>query len=265
MRDTVGVHALAARLLAELPDVPHWIETRAMLRSPHVQLFAGPSLEDGVVVRLHHGAMVAVSVVGHPHATALASALDGITPMTPVVAQEDNAAHVGQLLKEIGAALDGRTWSAEPMRFHTLAASPPLTPLEPGASIRLLTAGDTLDHLPSGLRHEMTHARLDFPTGAAFVDGRPVSFCYGCFTSETLWDVSIDTLEEYRGRGLAAHTVRFMIDRMHEDRLVPIWGALESNRTSLRLAARLGFTAAVPGNVVFSRGSWAYLTGGYDF
>jgi GNAT superfamily N-acetyltransferase len=258
-------HDVAARLLAELPDVSRWIETRAMLRSPHVQLFAGPSFEEGVVVRRHDGAMVAVSVVGRPHTTALAAALDGITPMTPVVAQEDNALHVGQLLREIGPEGDGRRWSAEPMLFHTLAATPALRPLEAGASIRLLTANDVLDHLPPGLRHEITHARLDYPTGAAFVDGRPVSFCYGCFTSETLWDVSIDTLEEYRGRGLAAHTVRFMIDRMHEDGLEPIWGALESNRTSLRLAARLGFTTPVQGNLVFSRGPWAYLTGGYTF
>jgi GNAT superfamily N-acetyltransferase len=261
----LGTDDVAARLLAELPDVPRWIETRAMLRSPHVQLFAGPSFEDGVVVRLLHGAMVAVSVVGRPVAAALAPALDGITPMTPIVAQAENAAHVGQLLREIGRVHDGRQWSAEPMVFQTLASAPPLRPLEPGASIRLLTGSDALDHLPPGLHHEMTHARLDFPTGAAFVDERPVSFCYGCFTSESLWDVSIDTLEEYRGRGLAAHLVRFMIDRMREDRLEPIWGALGSNGTSLRLAKRLGFTTLVQGNIVFSCGPWAYLTGGYNF
>jgi GNAT superfamily N-acetyltransferase len=261
----IDTRDVAARLLAALPDVPHWIETRAMLRSPHVQLFAGPSFDEGVVVRLLHGAMVAVSAIGRPHATALASALAGITPMTPIVAQEDNADHVAQLLKEIGPAHGGLQWSAEPMRFHTLAAAPPLPLLEPGASIRLLTPSDALDHLPSGLRHEITHARIDYPTGAAFVGGVPVSFCYGCFASESLWDVSIDTLEEYRRRGLAAHVVRFMIDRMRDDRLEPIWGALESNGTSLRLAARLGFTTPVQGNIVFSRGPWAYLTGGYNF
>src|SRR5262245_6812817 len=111
MPDTFGIHALAARLLAELPDVPRWIETRAMLRSPHVQLFAGPSFDDGVVVLLLHGAMVAVSVIGRPQVTALASALNGITPMTPVVAQQEDAAHVGRLLKEIGPAHGGLEWS----------------------------------------------------------------------------------------------------------------------------------------------------------
>ena len=37
----------ALRLLAELPDVPRWIEARAILRSPHAQLFAGPVPADG--------------------------------------------------------------------------------------------------------------------------------------------------------------------------------------------------------------------------
>lgn len=262
---TLDTRDVATRLLAQLPDVPCWIETRSMLLSPHVQLFAGVTLDDGIVVRMLHDAMVAVSVVGRPHAPALASALDGITPMTPVVTQQDNAAHVGELLKEVGPPHDGRGWSAERMLFHTLAATPSLPPLAPDASIRLLTPNDSLDHLPPGLLHEITHARPLFPTGAAFVDGLPVSFCYGCFTSESLWDVSIDTLETHRGRGLAAHVVRFMIDRMRDERLEPTWGALESNGTSLRLAARLGFTAPVQGNVVLSRGPWAYLTGGYDF
>ena len=262
MLDTRDV---AARLLTALPDVPRWIETRSMLLSPHVQLFAGVTFDEGIVVRLLHEAMVAVSVVGRPHAAALAAALDGITPMTPVVAQQDNAVHVGELLKAVGPSLDGRGWSAERMLFHTLGATPSLAPLEAAASIRLLTLNDSLEHLPPGLRHEITHARLMCPTGAAFVDGSPVSFCYGCFVSESLWDVSIDTLETHRGRGLAAHLVRFMIDRMREDGLAPIWGALESNGASRRLATRLGFTTPVLGNIVFSRGPWAYLTGGYNF
>ena len=58
---TLDMRDVAAQLLTTLPDVPCWIETRSMLRSPRVQLFAG------------------------------------ITPMTPVVTQPDNAAHVGEL------------------------------------------------------------------------------------------------------------------------------------------------------------------------
>ena len=257
----VDTHDLAARLLAQLPDEPRWIETRAILRSPHAQLFAGPVIADGVAARLLHGAMSVVAVVGRPPASALAAALDGTTPMTPVVAQPENASDVAARLAESGSP-DGGEWRRERMLFHTLTAVPALPPLAGGVTIRLLTGGDALEHLPPGLRHEMTHARAMTATAAAFVDGVAASFCYACFTSESLWDVSIDTLEEYRGRGVAAHVVRFMIDHLRRDRLEPTWAALESNTASLRLAARLGFTP-VDGNVVFSRGPWAYLTRGY--
>jgi GNAT superfamily N-acetyltransferase len=108
----------------------------------------------------------------------------------------------------------------------------------------------------------MSHARAMTETAAAFVDGVAASFCYACFKSEALWDVSIDTLDSHRGHGLAAHVVRFLIDRLRGERLEPMWGALESNTSSLRLAAKLGFTPS-GANVVFSRGPWAYLTLGY--
>jgi RimJ/RimL family protein N-acetyltransferase len=75
-----------------------------------------------------------------------------------------------------------------------------------------------------------------------------------------LWDVSIDTLEEHRGRSLGAAAVRFMIEYMRGEGRDPVWGALESNRASLRLAAKLGFVP-VDRIVVFSRGRWALLTG----
>ena len=42
----------------------------------------------------------------------------------------------------------------------------------------------------------------------------------------------------------------------------PVWGALASNTPSLRLAAKLGFVP-VDEIVVFSKGAWAYLTGGF--
>ena len=259
----IDTQHVAARLLADLPDVPRWIETRAMLRSPHVQVVGGPTVADGVVVRLFHGAMSVVSAIGRPPADAIAAALDGTTTMTPLIAQDDDAAGVERSLGEIGPAPDGREWRRERVSFHSLGTFPELPPLDDDVSIRLLASGDALDHVPPGLRHELTHARAMTATAAAFVGGVPASFCYPCFTTESLWDVSIDTLEPYRRRGLAAHVVLFMIEHMRRRQLEPIWGALESNGPSLRLAARLGFTP-VDVNIVFSRGPWAYLTGGYD-
>jgi RimJ/RimL family protein N-acetyltransferase len=68
-----------------------------------------------------------------------------------------------------------------------------------------------------------------------------VSFCYVAWETETLWDVSIDTLPSYRGRGLAVPAVFYLVALMKEKRKQAVWGAEESNLASMRLAAKLGF------------------------
>jgi RimJ/RimL family protein N-acetyltransferase len=232
-----------------------------MLLSGHAEVTGGDSVETGVVVRVRHGAQSVVGVVGRPPADAIARALDNITDMTPLLAQVGNAEYIQR-------SLDGsrpERWSGEAAIMHALPTPdrtlPALRP-SPDASVRLLTLADPLDHLSPGLRHEMTHARLLGPVGAAFADGVPVSFCYPVWVTESLWDVSIDTVETHRRRSLAASAVAFMVDHMRREGREPVWGALASNTASLRLAAKLGF-ARVGEIVVFSKGQWAYLTGGF--
>ena len=67
--------------------------------------------------------------------------------------------------------------------------------------------------------------------------GRPVAFCHPVIETETLWDVSVETVAEYRGRGLAGRAARAMIRHMRAFGKSPVWGALESNGP---LNARLG-------------------------
>jgi GNAT superfamily N-acetyltransferase len=232
-----------------------------MLLSEHAEVTGGDSVESGFVVRVRHGAHSVVGVVGRPAAGAIARALDDITDMTPLLAQVWNAEYVQRSLDECRP----ERWSGEPAVMHLLpsperrllAHSSPSHPV-----LRLLSLDDPLEHLPPGLRHEMTHARLLGPVGAAFVDEVPVSFCYPVWTTESLWDLSIDTLESHRRQSLAAAVVGFMVDEMRREGREPVWGALASNAPSLRLAAKLGF-APVDRIVVFSKGAWAYLTGGF--
>jgi RimJ/RimL family protein N-acetyltransferase len=68
-----------------------------------------------------------------------------------------------------------------------------------------------------------------------------VSFCYATSETETLWDVSIDTLAAWQGRGLAAGCVGAMVERMLAVGKRPVWGAAERNAASLALARKLGF------------------------
>ncbi len=110
-----------------------------------------------------------------------------------------------------------------------------------GLTIRTLTASDSLDHVPNELREELNYARPRTRVLAGFVDGVPVSFAY-VVASAVHADMSIDTLVEYCQRGIATAVAAAMVDEVVSSGKTPVWGAVESNQASLRLAARLGFT-----------------------
>jgi RimJ/RimL family protein N-acetyltransferase len=244
---------LAIDLAAALPDEPRWLETRAMLASGRATVTGGDTVEGGFVVRVVHGAVSAVAVVGQPPPEAIVAAVAGTTELTPVLAQPVDAPHVARALRDGG-------WTRERAILHRRDTATSFT--APAADVRLLSTSDSLEHLPAGLRHEMTHAQAFAPVAAVIVDGRPVSFCYPVWTTERLWDVSIDTLEAHRGRSLGAAAVMFMMDAMRRNGREPVWGALESNQASLRLGAKLGFKP-VGEIAVLSRGGWVFLSGGF--
>ncbi|HZY45561.1 MAG TPA: GNAT family N-acetyltransferase, partial [Anaerolineae bacterium] len=76
---------------------------------------------------------------------------------------------------------------------------------------------------------------------ATFVDKQPVSFCYVASETESLWDISIDTLSGSRRKGYAALCVAHMIRHMQAQGKQPVWQAVEENPASWRLAQKLGF------------------------
>jgi RimJ/RimL family protein N-acetyltransferase len=105
----------------------------------------------------------------------------------------------------------------------------------------LLELSESLDHLPPDLRSELRITAGRSPIVVSLEEGHPVSFCYAASRTESLWDIAIDTLEEFRRRGHAARCVAFMVRLMGKEGLRPVWGAEEWNRASLGLAAKLGF------------------------
>jgi hypothetical protein len=229
-----------------------------MLLSGIAEITGGDSAETGFVARARHAVISAVAVVGRPPVEDIVRATEGVTSMTPLLAQVDNSEHVGEALARAGDA-----WRPERVILHVLRSPSQTPPEAPDMEVRLLERGDRLDHLPPGLRYEMTHAQDIAPVCAVFVRGVAASFCYPCWKTETLWDVSVDTLETHRGRALGQRAVDFMIAHMRREGREPVWAALASNRSSLTLADKLGF-AAIDAMVCFSRGPWAFLTAGFD-
>lgn len=203
----VSGNELVRRLTAALADEPRWIDVRGMLLSGRAEVTGGtdPATcgldNQGFVVRLVHGAVSVVGVIGRPPCEALRAAISDVTDLTPVIVQTHQADWVRRCLETDDRA-GAPAWRGERTIVHRLtpAPRPAATAADGHGGVRLVTASDPLGHLPAGLRHEITHARTFAPVAACFDAGTAVSFCYPVWRTETLWDVSIDTLEGPRGR-----------------------------------------------------------------
>ena len=214
-------------LLKQLPDTPVWVETRSAL------------LAGGDVFGEPGGAMVrskwkdVLCVVGRPTEQAFEAAFDGAADTVEVIAQEKDAQHVERLMDMPGGAA----------RIYAAGVHPPRLPIVDGDYlIEELTRADLprLRHLPENLREELEEELGDTRVVAAITDGLPVSFCYVASETERLWDVSIDTWEPYRRRGLAAAAFGGLYERMAREGKGVVWGAMEWNEPSWRLADKLG-------------------------
>ena len=220
-----------ARLAALLPDVPRFVETRGMLLEGRCEVLGlewGPS--PSFVTR--DGEEKLVCVVGGPALEAISEAVARNGGAGEIIAMPENVARAAEAL---------RGWKVLPVVAHLLGESERL-PEAPEGAVRFLSGPEEIVHLPPDLGTELERAlRGKTPVAAAFVEGKPVSFCYAGWETEGLWDVSIDTLDGYRRRGYAAWCAAYAIRHMRALGKQPAWHALESNTASMGLAARLGF------------------------
>jgi hypothetical protein len=208
----------------------------------------------GVVVRDPPTGLI--SVIGDPPHEVIRAAVDA-SERPDVVAQVENADRVEKALPELPRTTAKLHWLVDSERLlgplvpptnmlglpevDTREDADPLSALERPEF--LLTAEVTeLTGAPDNLKRELTIAVLRGPVVGVRVDGRPVSFCHAEIQTERLWDVAIETLEGFRGKGHAVKAVeqlaRHMLDVYNKR---PVWGALETNEPSLRLASKLGF------------------------
>jgi RimJ/RimL family protein N-acetyltransferase len=257
---TSAAGTLVARALIRVPDRPHWVDTRGMLLSGRavVRARAGsdPS-HDPVIVVVPDAALA--SVVGEPFEEDIRATVHSLSGDVNVLAQVEHASAVAR-------ALAG--WTERSAIIHTLPRPMPWES-EAESQARIFTRQNAprFDHAPEALRRELldaldgrttsrfVHGELPdittpmtqgvgVPMAAVWADGRPVAFCYPVWQTETWWDVSIETLESHRGKGLGARAARTLIRFMRQTGRAPVWGALDTNAASLALAARLGFREA---------------------
>ena len=246
--------------LNRVPDHPRWVDTRGMLLTGRaVVSFKEPARldRDGFVVELASRALL--SALDNPPPPLVAERARAMAGDVNLLVAPETAACVTTALPE---------WIGRPVRLHALPQPMPWES-EPDDDVVIATreTAPPLDHVPEGLRHEIRealegHPAVRFvhgtlpprrpedvcasavPVAFVLVDGRAAAFCYPVLQTERHWDVSVDTLEGYRGRRLAGRAARAMIRHMRTRGRSPVWGALESNLASLAVARRLGFVAA---------------------
>lgn len=219
----VDLHDLAR----SLPDIPRWVETRGLLLGGRCAVTESP---DGFVVKALDGPLVCCA--GRPDPETLRQAVaDSPAPDLRVLVPPENADHAA-------GALPG--WSRGSATIHLLESGHWPEP-DPSAEVRLLQDDLLLALLPDGLRSEIGWALPRATVAVAFADGLPASICYSCWETESLWDISIETVPELRRRGLAEAATAFLMRTMRERGKEPVWGAEDSNLPSLRLAAKMGF------------------------
>lgn len=229
---------LPQRLAAALPDIPRWIETRWMLVSGAGELIGFD--EETMSYVLQDPADGLICVTGRPDADAIREAAERSGDEGNLICQLEDAEHVA-------AALPGwRRVEVELMLQEDSGGMPDAGDEEwEDVDTRFITQADLakVDGLADQLRRELTLALLRSEVAATIVSGNPVSFCYVGAVTETLWDMAIETLEPYRGRGYAGLTAGHVIRHMYEKRKHPVWAAEVTNTASLQVAKKLGFRA----------------------
>jgi GNAT acetyltransferase len=217
-----------ADLLATLPDLPRWVDARGLLLA-----------ERGVVVDLPDGCRM---VCGRTDRLVIPVTIE----LSPLLEARviDEVTDPTILLQDVmlpAARYHLPDWIAEATTLYTLPSDlRDWSPIEcPTASISATQIGAA--DLPTVLRDELLDAAMRGQVWCAALDGQPVSFAYAAQATEAWFDMSVNTLERARNRGLGrAAAIGLIVDRLTRGQR-PVWRALQGDEPSHRLARRLGF------------------------
>ena len=72
-------------------------------------------------------------------------------------------------------------------------------------------------------------------------DNNLVSTAYSAFIHDNYLELGIETVEEYRGKGLAQYVCSTLIDYCLQNNIEPVWSCRLENTVSYNLAQKLGF------------------------
>jgi GNAT superfamily N-acetyltransferase len=213
-----------------LSDLPRWVEVRDLLLEGCELLGLQEEPELSFLVR--DADTKSIFVVGTPAPGAVEAAIQQNEHGGSIIATQEQASWLVDLLPG---------WTRTRIIVYTLPHLHRLPSVDDGMVTFLDPRTLPQLALPSDLREELEAAANFTQIAATFVAQQPVAFCYAGAVTETLWDISIDTVPEHRRQGHAGRCVAYMIRYMLSQGKHPVWQAVEANSASWRLAQKLGF------------------------
>lgn len=85
---------------------------------------------------------------------------------------------------------------------------------------------------------------LDHGVGfSLFYDNKLASTAYSAYIHDHYLELGIETIEEYRGKGLAQYVCSALIDYCLQNNFEPVWSCRLENINSCKLAQKIGFEA----------------------
>lgn len=248
-----GAHlgAEATRVLAALGDEPLHVEARGLLlhRPAAVVLLDRAGETDdacvhGFVFAAEHGMAIGF---GQPP-VALADELRDLADDHGMV-QEGLELHLPLASSEEWLALP----DAKSLGLHRVQVIPGLPPDsgEQGGCLEALVRHEyavlesrrepLLETLPRALRAEF-EAMRPWPFVVASLAGESIASIASAFVeTESYFDVSIDTVSDFRRFGFGAACAAALILEQRKRGKQPVWMVREKNRGSLALSSKLGF------------------------
>ncbi len=98
------------------------------------------------------------------------------------------------------------------------------------------------DRFSEALAFEETHP--DVLAVAAFDGDRIMGMAGASADSKTMWQIGIDVIPEYRGKGIGASLTALLKQEVLKRGKIPFYGTVESHDISKNIAIRAGFIPA---------------------
>jgi GNAT superfamily N-acetyltransferase len=155
--------------------------------------------------------------------------------------EQHNYFELNDKLREFGYKLN--------LTHHMFLPVPELVPVEPDFEYKFIETAEIMNYygreeFPNAIYSEFKPERPDVLAVVA-IEGEKIMGMAGCSAdSPELWQIGIDVLPEYRGRGIGSALVKLLRNETFCRGAIPYYGTSLSNLGSWKIALASGFKPA---------------------